>query len=335
MQKKYSLNQYIIGSLALFLAAGAQAGSLVSMSLDQAIKQGATPSYQENQSAPAYYSWQNADKTCVWSHGQALCATNGNPVVTLWQKLQYKAAVYDSAVFTPSHLDDNQLVVLSAAATSAAMVKWAPANMAGFYKNTAGWQPMTKPGGLFVASVAQMQTACHIAYTETKTWFGFDRQQFDLKMAELLGMPPGEDYSSYVFFPMQVKLVDTNPVIPDVSDNTTIKDNGLFRPCSDPDVAKQDCAMPSTANSPQRSAGYTTWFFSQLTGSHAITANSAGYPWTGLGYTYQWDQVYNAPSNPKAIVGVSEFVIPQNGQIQVTLNQQNQIVTYTPAEFCG
>jgi hypothetical protein len=82
----------------------------------------------------------------------------------------------------------------------------------------------------------------------------------------------------------------------------------VFRPCTDPRTDTTACGTqlpPSLpANAPP---DYYKWFANQAMSSWRIPAEGAapeGYPWTRLGYTYNW--MPGAASR----YGVSEYVIP-------------------------
>jgi len=53
---------------------------------------------------------------------------------------------------------------------------------------------------------------------------------------------------------------------------------------------------------------YTTWFSNRLDTIYTFGSNSVGYPWTGLGYTYDW--YYD--TNDLRRVGPAEFILGKN-----------------------
>jgi hypothetical protein len=81
-------------------------------------------------------------------------------------------------------------------------------------------------------------------------------------------------------------------------------------------VSLQVIPTPATALTPKTSPGpgygpapdYVTWFLERE--SSIYTAPGGSYPWTGLGYTYNW-------ANPTDPVGASEFVIPKGSPVTV------------------
>jgi hypothetical protein len=87
----------------------------------------------------------------------------------------------------------------------------------------------------------------------------------------------------------------------------------LLRPCPDPAINDCECGLVTDTNAPALTAmigmttNYVAWFNNTLsTRNYDIPGGdiSNSWPWTRLGYTYDWGQSSNR------IVGLSEFVIP-------------------------
>lgn len=96
-----------------------------------------------------------------------------------------------------------------------------------------------------------------------------------------------------------------------------VNPSDMFRPCANPDVTTDRCdRMPP----PSVSAAHTKWFEDYQTNSYVQNANSPGYPFTGVGYTYDWGSA--------AKVGPSEFVVPKTALVKIS--------ALTPTEeYCG
>jgi len=108
------------------------------------------------------------------------------------------------------------------------------------------------------------------------------------RLEQLLGLPLGSGKIKFV--ELWVKPID------------------LFRPSPDPAISDHEAEInfPDTGKLISISDEYKSWF-------NKLKANSYkenGYPWTRLGYTYDW-------GNPDSEVGLSEFVIEQGAQIEV------------------
>lgn len=124
----------------------------------------------------------------------------------------------------------------------------------------------------------------------------FRREDLILRMQQLQGLPPqsGQPMDSWKFLIVKVTSPDQ-----------------LFRPCANPDPSTPGpCPADFVAGvSTQRQA----WIADQALFAWQLYTgepSTGGYPWTRLGYTYNW--------NPDAsYVGTSEFVIPDDTQVQV------------------
>lgn len=94
---------------------------------------------------------------------------------------------------------------------------------------------------------------------------------------------------------------------------------GVFRPCADPDTAASACG-----NEVKGSADYVAWFANWMVGAHQVSPDMAksGYPWTRLGYTYNW-----APAAAD-IRGAQEYVVAKDTEVTV-------VGVVDPAEYCG
>jgi hypothetical protein len=84
-----------------------------------------------------------------------------------------------------------------------------------------------------------------------------------------------------------------------------VKTNDLFRPAYDNEITDNTCGkyFPSNADST-----YIVWFDNNILSSYFPAPNQTKYPWTRLGYTYDW-------GNPNSEIGLSEFVLKQNSTI--------------------
>lgn len=101
-----------------------------------------------------------------------------------------------------------------------------------------------------------------------------------------------------------------------------VRPDDLFRPCPDNETNDTECGLsfPNNVDS-----AYRYWFNTlrsvQYNDCSDTLFGRAGYPWTQLGYTYDWN-----PENPLH-VGLSEFVIRQKSDVIV----RDKILT---ADYC-
>lgn len=107
------------------------------------------------------------------------------------------------------------------------------------------------------------------------------------RLKQLLGLPPNVSKTHFVEF--------------------WVKPSDVFRPCPDNEITDNSCGLCFPENTSEE---YRQWV-NQLRLDSYYNCKGDKYPWTQLGYTYDWN-----PKN-KSHVGVSEFVIKQNSTIYV------------------
>jgi hypothetical protein len=158
---------------------------------------------------------------------------------------------------------------------------------------------------VWVTSNNEVQNKC-------KTWKG----DLVLQVNQLLGLP-----------------APASPLPPDTTERQFVTFTGvpaasIFRPCTDTRVDTDHCdgtKLPDTqgTNAP---ADYYKWFTKQAMSSWQISEKvpPAGFPWTRLGYTYNW-----APGATNHY-GASEYVI-SGGSKAVTLTVAS---VQTVKDFC-
>lgn len=127
---------------------------------------------------------------------------------------------------------------------------------------------------------------------------GLTGQRLTARLEQLLGLPPEGKKAYFIEF--------------------WVNPDDLFRPCPDPEISDQECA-PNFPRSKYLtiSLEYVSWFFDLRNNSYGAN----GYPWTRLGYTYDW-------GSPTGHVGLSEFVIKPGSTVKIK-------ATPTTAEYCS
>jgi hypothetical protein len=111
--------------------------------------------------------------------------------------------------------------------------------------------------------------------------------------------------------------------LPPAAGETTvvrIRTQKLFRPCSDPATAVSHCQAGPPSG---KDAAYTAWFTGQYYSAFGLPGPNL-YPWTSLGYTFDWAQGEDGEFKR---VGESEFVIPKGAPIEV-------LGTMTTEDYC-
>ncbi len=112
-------------------------------------------------------------------------------------------------------------------------------------------------------------------------------QDRDLRLKQLLGLPPTVEKNYFIEFWVQPE--------------------DLFRPCPDKEVSDSSCSLCFTDELDEE---HKTWI-KNLRNDSYYNCNGDKYPWTQLGYTYDW-----YPGN-KSHIGLSEFVIKAQSDIIV------------------
>ncbi len=113
-------------------------------------------------------------------------------------------------------------------------------------------------------------------------------QDVELRLKQLLGLPPTSNYKFFIEF--------------------WVKPDDLFRPCPDKEITDIGCALCFPE---KNDTAHISWINDLRIKSYYNCELYNKYPWTQLGYTYDWNQ------QNKSHVGLSEFVIDKNSNILV------------------
>jgi LysM domain-containing protein len=169
------------------------------------------------------------------------------------------------------------LVTVPAEAKSVVVATWTRAGKFQLDSRTA-------TSDIWVTIVPNVRTFCRVVQ---------DRNNLTLRLEQRLGLPPRNGKAEFV------ELVISDP------------DKNLFRPCPDFNIHRNGCTVGFSGGY-QPDVDHLTprqvWFLSQYYQSYAL-ARPQQYPWTALGYTYDWGSEDH--------VGESEFVIPKGSPIKV------------------
>ncbi|MDX1939179.1 MAG: hypothetical protein SFU99_01425 [Saprospiraceae bacterium] len=144
---------------------------------------------------------------------------------------------------------------------------------------------------IWVTAAPQLQALCK----DKK--FG-RKEGLDLRLKQFFGMPPNTEKKYFVEF--------------------WVRPQDLYRPCPDNEVNDKSCGLCFAENAPKE---YQEWFKNQRNTSYYNCNWYDNYPWTQLGYTYDW-----SPRN-KTHIGLSEYIIGENKKVVV-----NGFVT--TADYC-
>jgi hypothetical protein len=139
---------------------------------------------------------------------------------------------------------------------------------------------LTSWGDLWVTSCPEM--------AESLKSEGVSSARFVRRVEEMLGLPPDKGYTH--FAELWVRPAD------------------LFRPAYDPDIADTTCGLSYPSDI---APDYVAWFEDNIIDSYFPPR----YPWTRLGYTYDW----GGPDE----IGLSEFVLKKSSHAIVKATYSN------------
>lgn len=171
------------------------------------------------------------------------------------------------------------------------VVTWMRGAQISAYKKDGDHWVTSAPSDIWVTVAPNLQQFCK-EYAATHS---VSLAQLTERLEQRLGLPPGAGKTDF----MEITVKD--PSSP----------NHLFRPCSAPSVDSNTCAPGPPASAAGDS--YKLWFLTQYYFSFG-TAAPYSYPWTSLGYTFDWGL---GDDGQLIRYGESEFVIPKGAPIQI------------------
>lgn len=192
----------------------------------------------------------------------------------------YNAAIYDAAVYKFSNVRTLKPLIFDPKTKSTTVVTLTD------YDYHPG--PTTVPIYVWVTQVPEVQEICRK--------FSGD---VELGLVQLLGLIPGTRLSNFVAM--------------------TVTEGHIIRPATNPDpLTATPCSSPAPPNCGQEFSkslpdGYANWFANKTLSAWVVSEPSqppVGFPWTRLGYTYNWK-----PGADK--YGASEYVIVPNSSVTV------------------
>ncbi len=221
---------------------------------------------------------------------------------------QYHEALKNAAIVEDSDITDKLLAITrdnpdliwNKDKTRVLVVTWKTRNA---YENYIKNNPQTSPEpnyAIWVTAASEVKAFCRSYLSENPQ---ATDNQLDLRLKQYLGLPPDLDQKYDVFVELWVRP------------------ENIFRPCVDPEINDHKCdlktptSFPPVANIPDYGAFYKNLYFKSF-------RNPVRYPWTGLGYTYDWGK-----GNHENKVGASEFILTPNTTYQI----KQAVIT---SEYC-
>ncbi len=198
------------------------------------------------------------------------------------QNAAYRAAIEDAKVAEP----DEIITTLTAITKHNPDLLWDDGRVL-----MATWTDWDGYGSAHNATISLKREVWVTSPQELKVFcldLGLTDESLDMRLRQLLGLPPDAQNHS-------VAELWVNP-----------KD--MFRPSPDPEITDHESQLDFPG--PRRYINITSSHRRWITGREKRSYNENGYPWTRLGYTYDW-------GNPKSEVGLSEFVIRKGARVIV------------------
>ncbi len=151
-----------------------------------------------------------------------------------------------------------------------------------------------KPGEEFTCTDSEIWT---FTDKEIIAWYSENKNKvtdWELRLKQLIGLPPDSDYTHFSAF--------------------WVEEEELIRPAYQTNITQQLTADDLDGS---KLGEFKNWFDDNIIWSYFDSA----YPWTRLGYTYDW-------AENETEYGLSEFIILKNAAIEVefTLTTQEFIV---------
>ncbi len=212
-------------------------------------------------------------------------------------KKQYKLAVIDAKTVEPYEIYRNLVAVTYYGDSTAGPgnLYWSPDSAGNIRLLVVSWMKQSSTqywplGQTFKtnnnqAYMSWITTAPQMLDFLKKNTFS-NQTTLHLRIAQILGMPPDTQNDYFVEF--------------------WVYPHNLFRPTPDPEITdhEADLYFPSTA-----SIKHISWFQNEMAHKYDTSSTSA-FPWTRLGYTYDW-------GNPSHPIGCSEFVVDTSSLVTV------------------
>lgn len=224
--------------------------------------------------------------------GLAACAGSAE-VLHENADVRYRAAIEDAETATPEEISTDLTAITPAnkaliwqdapGASRLLVVTWGDAET---FSRASG-DTVTTSEETWVTVVPEIRQTCR----------SLDRSDAALtrRLEQLLGLPPEAGYTQ--FAELWVDPAD------------------LFRPCPDPEITDRECErdFPRSKRFITVSDRHRQWFNRM----HATMYGPDGYPWTRLGYTYDWHPATD-------VFGFSEFVIRAGADVIVRQVQSTE-----------
>ncbi len=202
----------------------------------------------------------------------------------------YQRAIRETMLPEPSEVSTSLVSINPSAPVH--VTSWISAKILGIYKTDGKWVTAA-PENIWVSVDPQARDFCR-KFTKAH---GTDPGQLTLRLEQYFGLPPGAGNVAFI----EITVADPSSTA------------NIFRPCAaSPATHTSTCPVgPPPTSDPKHAAWIYEWYYTAF--SQAMPYQ---YPWTGLGYSFDWARRENGPGFVR--FGPSEFVIPKGAPIRVT-----------------
>lgn len=240
--------------------------------------------------------------------GDNVCIPDANEADRLRRRYdRYGEAVEDASLAEPYEVV-NSLDPLPQSG-SYTVTSWIRSDQVSNYPDAPGLY--TVPGATWVTLDPHLADFCTAYRSEVSEEIG----ALTLRLEQRLGLPPSSSKTHFVRFAL----------------SPSQGGDAIFRPCGDSATNTNTCSVgfPSTDCTDEACRKHRAFFLGQYYSAFG-TALPVQYPWTSLGYTFDWGQGTHNADGTIAFqeVGESEYVIPANTEVQFV-----EIVT--TEQFCS
>ena len=189
------------------------------------------------------------------------------------RQLQRSWETYDRAVSAarlPRKSDISNMLVTIPPDQPINVVAWVRKDQADRLKVTSDGSPMAAPSETWVTVEPHLQDFCRALVRDEKP----DETRLTRRLEQRLGLSPASSKTHFV----SIRLEHPGPGV-------------IFRPCADPAADRASCATGPPANAP---SAHQDWFYQKYYSSYGQSLISE-FPWTALGYTFDWAPGKSSP----------------------------------------
>lgn len=169
---------------------------------------------------------------------------------------------------------------------------WIRENQIDRYRDSSGKWLNQAPEEIWVTVEPYLQKFCS-AYAAAHD---HDREELTLRLEQRLGLPPVANKTKF----LEIRLDQ-----PDL--------RVIFRPCMNPSTNTTDCPLGPPPAEVEDS--HKNWIYKQYYSSYGV-ARLSSFPWTALGYTFDWASGPEGGGTFQRL-GESEFVVKKGAPIEV------------------